>query len=330
LRTAEALIATQRPSFTLVERDSASGREDSTRLVAERVAMNGNDVHASGDVVITRSDLEATADSLYANRDPAKRSLHLMRRPVLVGRGSNTFRLSGRVIHVEADSSRQLRRVVALDSAKVEATQLDLAGDTVELSFNDKVITAAHARGDSGAFMRSQQNTMTGRTLDVAMADGRLEQLKAIGKGRAELAPDSAQSDSAMKNFVEGDTVVIGFEPIVRARRPAIVRDSAGRVVDTVSMAAALTAPPDTTVAPRSILAAGNARVLYQRAGQRAGQRADSGCVIFDYWIGRRISATLQSGQMRGMKVVGGAVGLNSDCAPARGAPGAPGRIPPP
>jgi hypothetical protein len=282
--------------------------------------MNGFDVHASGEVEITRSDLDARAESLYANRDPARRSLRLMRKPVLVGRGDNTFRLSGRRIDVDAGTDRELKRVVAFGEGKLEGTQLDLAGDTVDLSFDKRVITAARATGDSGAFMKSQQHTMAGRTLDITMALGRLAQLKASGNGRAELAPDSALTDSTLKNFVEGDTVVIGFEPVVRARRAA---DSTARTDTVAGVSPPPAARPDTTVAPRSIVASGNARMLFQRVQERA----EPGCSVVDYWVGRQISVTVQGGQIKNMKIVGGARGLNSGCAPPAGQAA---RIPPP
>jgi lipopolysaccharide export system protein LptA len=329
LRLNETMTATQRPTFMLVERDSAAGTADSTTIIAERIHMDGDQVFASGDVVIRRSDMDADADSLYGNREPDQRSLKLMRNPALRGRGANAFTMTGATIEIEAGADRKIERIQSLGNGSVLSDNLHLAGDSIDMFMDDRVISRAFVKGDSGGLVRSQGNSMRGKSLEIDMTNGKLAEIRSFGSARAELAPDTVRMRTTDNNFMQGDTITVSFEELVRPPRPSrrdsllpVRPDTMRARTDSAVQRPDSLARPDTVTVPSSMLAIGNASMFYQRAQARAA--AD--CTVVDYWRGDRISVTLKNNEINTMTIKGNAQGINSECASGSGRAGAAGR----
>jgi hypothetical protein len=315
LRPRDSLRAIQRPTFRFVERDSVSGAMDTTRLVAETVFVHGDEVFASDAVQVTRTEMVATGDSMYANRNPYQRVLRFMRNPAITGQGTNQFRMTGKLIELKAASgTRKIEKVEASEDARVESADLNLVSDTIHLQLAEQKVSGAQAWGDS-AHMESRGSTMRGNRLDILMPGGKLAEIRAQGQALALLPPDTAKVESEDKDFMKGDTIIVQFEEIVSAPR-RVSRDS-------LLAGASEVVRPDTSRVPRFMLAIGSASLFVQQAGA-GGNRA---CPSLHHWKGERIEATLSNRQVQEMKVSGAeknphVFGLQSTCDTGAGGRG--------
>ena len=85
MRPRRKLIATQRPTISIVEKDSTGKPMEPMTVVSNTVLMDGDSlIYAGGQVVITRPNLGATADS--AAIDETKEIMQLMRKPQITGK----------------------------------------------------------------------------------------------------------------------------------------------------------------------------------------------------------------------------------------------------
>jgi hypothetical protein len=309
--------ATQRPRFTLVERDTVAKTADSTLVDANNIVVEGDDLFASGSVRITRTDIDATADSIYGNRASDSRKIRLIGSPGLRGKGDNVFFVAGTLIELDADEDRQLSRVQALGNGSASSPDFRLRSDTVDMYMENKVISRALAHGDSGATMTSERNTMFGTRLEILMPDGKLSHIDAFGSARAEIEKDTNVVNTTVRDFVKGDTIRLAFEEVV-TQVPVPALDSARVAAD--SLLAVRSTRADTVTTPKSMVAIGNASIFYQRAGQTAAQKS---CIITDYWLGKTIHATLKAGDIDTMQIVGPVQGASSDCKTNTQVPGA-------
>lgn len=335
LGTRDRLIAVGGPRFVLVDRDSTTGKTDSTRIDSRTLLMEGDLIYASGNVVITRSNLDATGDSVYANKDPKQRVMRLMRNPKLNMKNADSMELRGVVIEILADSNQNVKQVKSLGGANVDGKELKLTGDTIDMRMDQNAITRAFAFGDSGAFMESRGSTMRGDSLDIQMSGGKPSEIHAIARAEAELAPDSAKTGSSEKDRIKGDTVIIRLENVVRVpRRPAA--DSAGRggLIPPVQLDSTRR---DTLTVPNLISATGNAK-LWAVERPKAGKTTT--CPGIQYFTGNEIRVILRNGDIDSLMVKRGdvipfAMGATSECSKqktdttgARSGGAGPARIP--
>jgi hypothetical protein len=85
VRPRDQLLARSRPTVTIVEKDSLGRPAPPTNIVGETIFMDGDSlIYGSGRVVINRTDVTATADSVFV--DQTKETTHLIRNPVLKGK----------------------------------------------------------------------------------------------------------------------------------------------------------------------------------------------------------------------------------------------------
>jgi lipopolysaccharide export system protein LptA len=318
-----------RSRFLLVDADSGSGSTDTTIVDADRVLMLGPQIFASGNVVIERTDLSARSDSLFGNRSPENRSLRLMRSPELRSRGTTAFTLTGQLIDIVAGADREIQSVRSTSDARVESDELDVAADTIDLVMENGAISRALAFGDSGATMSSPQYSLRGNALDILMPGQKPSEIRSNGDAYAEFAPDTATIRSTDRNFMKGDTIVVGFEDVIRRRRPAA--RAPGDTTPPVIPVPVDTTAVDTTQVPRSMLADGHASVFFQRPGSGA----DKTCPDIHYATGHRIVAVLRGGEVQTMDVKGSAEsplasGANSQCGTGGSGIGGPPRTIPP
>jgi hypothetical protein len=210
IRQIAQLNATQRPTFTLVQKDSTGKPGEPATLLANRVtAIDDTVYYASGDVDISRPDIHATSDSAYMNE--TRQYGRLLRRPQIEGRGERKFILRGRAIDLFS-KNRLVERVVAVDSAQAVSGDLDLRSDTIDLRVTDNKLSRAYAWGPTGARAVSPERTITADSLDVQMPNQRVNEVHAIGRAYAETAPDSTKLKSEQRDWLRGDTIVAAFD----------------------------------------------------------------------------------------------------------------------
>ena len=97
IRTVAKMVATGRPTITIIEHDSTGKPSQPMTVVANTVDMEGDSLtYASMNVVITRTDVIATGDSAAMNS--GTEFARLMRKPTIKARGDRPFTLTGDLI----------------------------------------------------------------------------------------------------------------------------------------------------------------------------------------------------------------------------------------
>jgi lipopolysaccharide export system protein LptA len=215
IRQVARLNAIQRPTFTLIQKDSTGKQLDPAKLLADRVSVIDDTVYyAGGNVDITRPDLHATSDSLYMNE--SRQYGRLLKRPQIEGRGERQFILRGKAIDLFS-KNRLLERVLSVDSAEAVSGDLDLKSDSIDLQITDNKLSRAQSWGPTGARAISPDRTITADSLDVRMPNQRVREVHAINRAYAETVPDSTKVKSEQKDWLRGDTIVASFDTALTA-----------------------------------------------------------------------------------------------------------------
>src|SRR6185295_12215533 len=189
IRQVARLNAIQRPTFTLVQKDSTGKQGDPATLLADRVSVIDDTVYyAGGNVEITRPDLHATSDSAYMNE--TKQYGRLLIRPQIEGKGDRKFILRGKAIDLFS-KNRLVERVLSVDSAQAVSGDLDLRSDSIDLRVTDNKLSRAYSWGTTGARAVSPDRTITADSLDVSMPNQRVSEVHAIRRAYAETSPDT-------------------------------------------------------------------------------------------------------------------------------------------
>lgn len=271
-------------------RDSASVPDSlATRLDAQRMYAVGDSLlYAGGDVVITRPDLVATADSAEAET-LTERLLLLGRRPRLESRDAQPYELEARRIDVRG-RSKTVERVFAQGEAVALSDSLRLASDSVLISLTDGTFDRIRAWGPGRAEATTTGRDVRADSLDLRLRGQRLEELWAIGAARVETAPDTAVT-SDDPDWIAGDTVRAVFEPGADSSQQAQLRQVEAR---------------------------GDARSYLQVASREPGERRPA----INYVLGRRIDVRFRAGEVQDVAVSEDARGIYLE--PQRGEPAAP------
>ena len=210
IRQLAQLNATQRPTFTIVQKDSTGKVGDPATLLANRVtAIDDTVFYAGGDVDISRPDIHATSDSAYMNE--TRQYGRLLRRPQIEGRGDRKFVLRGKAIDLFS-KNRLVERILAVDSAQAISGDLDLRSDSIDLRVIDNKLTRAYAWGPSGAHAVGPDRLITADSLDVQLPNQKVREVHAIGQAYAETTPDSTKLKSDQRDWLRGDTIVASFD----------------------------------------------------------------------------------------------------------------------
>ncbi len=306
IRQIARLNATRRPTFTLVQKDSAGKTLEPAILLANRVsAIDDTVFYAGGDVDISRPDLHATSDSAYMNE--TRQYGRLIRRPQIEGRGERKFVLRGRAIDLFS-KNRLVERVLSVDSAQAISGDLDLRSDSIDLRVTENKLSRAYAWGPGGAKAVSPDRTITADSLDVQLPNQRVSEVHAIGRAYAETAPDTTKLKSTQRDWLRGDTIVASFD-------------------------SALTADTASRPRIRELLAQENASSFYQIPSNKGPTQPPS----LNYVRGRTITVTFDSAEVQSVIVKERAAGVfvepSADTTAAsrqRPRPGSPpGAVPP-
>jgi hypothetical protein len=207
------MTADQRPTITLVQQDSLGRPMPPMHVVAAHVFMDGDSlVYAGGQVVITRQEFVADADSMFL--DGQKEIMHLLRTPRIEGHTNDRpFTLVGTLINLFSHD-RKLRRVVATGKAVATSRDITLHSDTIDLRVNNDVLERAIAWGPGRAAAKSPEDSLLADSLDVIMPDQRVREIHAIGKAYAESKPDSVKFHTKQMDWLRGDTIIAYFDSV--------------------------------------------------------------------------------------------------------------------
>lgn len=306
LRQRTRMVAPQRPTILIADQADAQNSSEPMQVVANTVVMEADSlVYASGDVVLTRTDMVARGDSAFV--DNGREFARLMRGPIVEGKGERPFTLTGRVVDVYG-RSRELERAIAIGNGKVVSDSTTITADTLDFRMAEGQLQRAFAWGPTRSRVTSPSYDVLADSLDVQMPNQRVERVYAVGGAYMESDPDSTLFRSAERDWLRGDTIIAQFDTSEAARQ-------------------------DTTgVAIEQLDAQGNARSFYQLAPQ------DSTAVrpAINYVTGKAITVVFDDRQVERVLVTGQASGVYvepnrvADAPGAQPPPGTPAVRPPP
>ncbi|HEY4215875.1 MAG TPA: hypothetical protein VGM67_01990 [Gemmatimonadaceae bacterium] len=306
VRPHEQMYAVQRPTIDIVQKDTAKKDvNDTTVVVANQVFMDGDSlIYAGGQVVITRPEIVATADSSFI--DQPHDVMHLMRNPILKGTKAKPFTLTGDLIDLYS-TNHKLNRVMSRANAVAVNDSMTLKSDTIDLRVVNNLLDHAYAWGaKSRARVISPSQNVLADSLDVSMPGQKLRLVRAVRKAFADARPDTTKFQIVKPDttdWLKGDTIVAHF--------------------DTVP-------PKDTTKSPpiRLLVSTGGAASYYHMASSDSGERRPS----INYVTAHRITITFDSQKVATVaaedSVVGTYVEAKQDSAArkAKTTPAAPGK----
>jgi hypothetical protein len=216
VRPHEQMSAIARPTITIVQKDSAGKPVPPTTVIANQVFMDGDSlIYAGGQVIITRPDIGATADSAFI--DQGHETMRLMRNPKLKSTKDRPYTLTGDLIDLFS-KNRKLQRVLARANATALSDSMTLKSDTIDLRVKNDVLDHAYAWGKtSRARVVSPAQNMLADSLDVEMPGQRIQLVRALGTALAQGKPDTAHfkvQAPDTTDWLEGDTIVAHFDTI--------------------------------------------------------------------------------------------------------------------
>jgi len=214
IRKQTLMTARARPTITIVEKDSTGRPSEPTTVVSDSVRMeNDSLVYAMGQVVITRTNLDANADSVFI--DEGAETMALRRKPQLHGKGSRQFTLTGDLIDLFS-RNRKLQRVISRANAVAVSDSMTLKADTIDLRVKNDVLDRAFAWGKTTrAHVDSPSQNLVADSLDVEMPAQRLRTVRAFNRAYAEGKPDTTRfkpDKSQPVNWLRGDTITAHFD----------------------------------------------------------------------------------------------------------------------
>lgn len=301
------VIAGQRPHLTVVPSGNAQNREP-LQIDGDRITSVGEDFFsATGNVVIHRSDLDASAAE--ATHDGAAQTLNLRGAARISG---ERFDLAGETVDATLPENR-LERVVARRDAELVSDRLRVDGPEIQLYFANDLLQRLVTRRMGGEVQEGQERPLVAATGLVLEADSveallpgqELQRVTAIGRAhgetydttgrapveagpRARIAKQPRPSEPGVSpdhDWVLGDTIV-GF--FAKKDSAAIARAPARAAGDT-------TQGPEQDVELERIVATGAARAFYRvrDEGQPVGERPG-----LNYLAAREIELTLTEGRL--------------------------------
>ena len=251
VRPRQQISAIARPTINIVEKDSTGKTLDPTKVVANTVFMDGDSlIYGGGQVVITRTDVSANADSAFI--DQTHETMHLMRNPVLVGKREKPFTLTGDLIDAFWHD-RKLSRVLSQSNAKAVSDSMTLTSDTLDLRVKNDQLDHAYAWGKKQqSRVVSPSQNLVADSLDVFMPGQRIQLVRALNRAYAQGKPDTTRfliEKPDTTDWLKGDTIVAQFDTVVSKR--------------------------DTTKNPaiKQLTASGHASSLYHLAPSDSGER---------------------------------------------------------
>ena len=185
-------------------------------VVSDSVFMDGDSlIYGSGQVVITRPQISATADSAFI--DQGHETMKLWQKPEITGKKDRPFTLTGNIINLFS-KNRKLERVIARANATAVSDSMTLKADTIDLRVRNDVLDHAYAWGGKGqgrASAVSPSQNLTADSLDVLMPNQKIREVRALRKAYAQGRSDTTRfkADSGDRNdWLKGDTIIAHFD----------------------------------------------------------------------------------------------------------------------
>jgi hypothetical protein len=304
-RPATKIIAVQRPTVNLVQKDSLQRPSDTLVVVSDRITMIGDSlVYAGGKVVLTRPEVEAVGDSMFIDSDAEL--MVLMKEPKITGKNERPFTLEGVRLEMTT-SNRKLNRVFAMGKGKAVSEDMTLASDSIDLRVADDLLQRAIAWGPGRAKITSATQVIGADSINVLMPGQKIRELHAIRGAAAENQPDTTRFkvDSASPvDWLRGDTIIAKFDS-------ALARDTTK------------------SAQIKELLARGSAKSYYHMAPSDTTIR-EAG---INYVLGRQIVVAFSQRKMDKVTVEGQVAGIHAEPQPPKVAAPAAGtatKAPPP
>jgi lipopolysaccharide export system protein LptA len=336
------VLARQRPHLTLQPRDTDPEGEP-LEVDADQVMIMGQDrLDATGDVVITRPDMRATA--AQADYDAITGGLDLRGDAAIV---SEDYRLAGEVVKARLVEGA-IEHVHARTNASLAGDRLSVTAPDLQLFFAEELLQRAVARGDRPAAPDSAGPDRSGEarqravafsgsfrlesdSLEAMIPGQQLEQIVAIGNARGETidtltatfaatpgdqgAPIPAKRAAPLlgSDWISGDTIIGFFALADSVPEDSVAADIV--VADTVANDTAGAAPagePETVL--KRVLAKGSAQSLYRLAPAEDATDDRRGA---NFLVGDIIDLTFEEGELALADVTGLKRGLHLDPVPA-------------
>jgi hypothetical protein len=180
---------------------------------AVMIHMHGDSlVEASRQVVITRTDLVARADSAFLDARTDHETMRLMFTPSVEGTTGRKFHLDGQVIDAFS-KSRKLERVIARGKGHATSQDLQINADTIDLRMKDDFLERAFAWSRPGqAHAVSPGQSMLADSIDVVMPKQKVQIVRSFGRAFAQADADSVRFRTTEKDWLRGDTITAFFD----------------------------------------------------------------------------------------------------------------------
>jgi lipopolysaccharide export system protein LptA len=301
-RVSERIVARNRPHLTFYADTVGSGAAAPFEVDADLLYIHGDSAVAGvGSVEATRGDLEAYSDSMDLNL--ATGELWLLGESPRVE--ASEMLLQGDTILVLMIGN-QVREIQSWPNASALGENLELDAPSLRLFVDgEEVARAVASAGDlarTGAVDSagrapwarsvSEEYSLVADSIDILRPGGRLEQVVASGRARANTFHPVAAADSTLaEDWLVGDTITGYFAAIdtslVRGQTPALER----------------------------LVAASSARALYHIVNAEQQMGTDRPAV--NYVIGKVVTLFLVDGEVREAQVIGPSTGVYLEPVPA-------------
>ena len=286
-RPVAKLVAPNRPTAQLIEKDSAGTPGQPTIVTADRFEDIGDTlVLAWGDVIITREKIIGRSDSLAYNKTTQLARLVRTAR-IRSTDTSQAFTLTGDTIDLFT-TDKKLDRVFALHSATATNKDLVINAERIDLRLKAQKIDEAYAFGTGRARAKTPQQDVEADSMRIVLTDQRPREVRAIGGAVAKGVPDTLKIKSTDRDLLRGDSLFAYF--------------------DTTQLSA------DTSKQTRikELRAFGNASSLFQIASKQGPKAPPS----LNYVRGQHIFVQFDTGSVRDVRVDSSASGLYLEPAP--------------
>ena len=121
------------------------------------------------------------------------------------------FTLKGDIIDVFTEN-HQLMRVLSMLHADAVSKDMHLTADTIDLRFQDKVLSRAYAWGPSRARAVTPERDILADSIDVIMPGQVVHQVRSVRKAFARATPDTTHFKSKERDWMRGDTIIAYFD----------------------------------------------------------------------------------------------------------------------
>ncbi|MDP9347932.1 MAG: hypothetical protein M3P24_02105, partial [Gemmatimonadota bacterium] len=206
------VIANQRPHLTVVPSNASAGNREPLQIDADRVTTIGeNYFSASGNVVVHRSDLDATASEAF--HDSQQETLQLRGSARIRG---ERFDMAGETIDANLPGGK-ISEAVAKEKGELVSERLRVDGPEIRLFFKDdllqRLVTRRTGEGGERPLVTSTDFRMEADSLEAILPGQKLERVIAIGRAHGETIDTTGQGAAQPAADGKRPRVVLGARP---------------------------------------------------------------------------------------------------------------------